>query len=105
MSHLAEAIAFIRVSHRSLDHLEVAFEEQSLLRIGLAALDAVLYRDRLGICRAVEAPASLSGREVKKSHHRCDKFCSTRSLGVRRYTETSQTTPNADVRCCKSAGR
>jgi len=41
MSHLAEAIAFIRVSHRSLDHLEVAFKEQSLLRIGLAALDAV----------------------------------------------------------------
>jgi hypothetical protein len=41
MAHLADAIAFIRVSHRSLDHLEVAFEEQSLLRIGLAALDAV----------------------------------------------------------------
>lgn len=41
MGHLADAIAFIRVSHRSLDHLEVAFEEQSLLRMGLAALDAV----------------------------------------------------------------
>ena len=41
MAHLADAIAFIRVSHRSLDHLEVAFEEQSLLRMGLAALDAV----------------------------------------------------------------
>lgn len=40
-AHLADAIAFIRVSHRSLDHLEVAFEEQSLLRMGLAALDAV----------------------------------------------------------------
>jgi hypothetical protein len=33
--------AFIRVSQRSLDHLEVAFEEESLLRKGLAALDAV----------------------------------------------------------------
>jgi hypothetical protein len=41
MAHLADAIAFIRVSYRSLDHLEVAFEEQSLLRMGLAALDAV----------------------------------------------------------------
>jgi len=41
MGHLADAIAFIRVSHRSLDHLEVAFEEASLLRTGLAALDEV----------------------------------------------------------------
>jgi hypothetical protein len=41
MAHLADAIAFVRVSHRSLDHLEVAFEEVSLLRMGLAALDAV----------------------------------------------------------------
>ena len=41
MGHLADAIAFVRVSHRSLDHLEVAFEEVSLLRMGLAALDAV----------------------------------------------------------------
>ena len=41
MGHLADAIAFIRVSHRSLDHLEVAFEEVSLLQLGLAALDAV----------------------------------------------------------------
>ena len=41
MAHLADAIVFIRVSHRSLDHLDVAFEEQSLLRMGLADLDAV----------------------------------------------------------------
>ena len=41
MAHLADAIAFIRVSQRSLDHLEVAFEEQSLLRMGPAGLDAV----------------------------------------------------------------
>ena len=41
MAHLADAIAFIRVSHRSLDHLDLAFEEQSLLRKGLAALDEV----------------------------------------------------------------
>lgn len=41
MAHLADAIALIRVSQRSLDHLEVAAEEQVLLRMGLAALDAV----------------------------------------------------------------
>jgi hypothetical protein len=40
-AHLADAIAFIRVSQRSLNHLEVAFEEESLLRMGLAALDGV----------------------------------------------------------------
>jgi hypothetical protein len=41
MAHLADAIAFIRVSQRSLNHLEDAFEEESLLRMGLAALDGV----------------------------------------------------------------
>lgn len=41
MAHLAKAIAFIRVSQRSLDHLDVVLEEESLLRRGLAALDAV----------------------------------------------------------------
>jgi hypothetical protein len=41
MGHLADAIAFVRVSHRSLEYLEVAFEEVSPLRMGLAALDAV----------------------------------------------------------------
>lgn len=41
MAHLADAIALIRVSQRSLNHLEIAAEEQVLLRMGLAALDAV----------------------------------------------------------------
>ena len=41
MAHLADAIAFVRVSQRSLSHLEVAYDEESLLRKGLAALDAV----------------------------------------------------------------
>lgn len=41
MAHLADAIAFIRVSYRSLDHLEVAYDEESFLRKALAALDAV----------------------------------------------------------------
>jgi hypothetical protein len=30
MAHLADAIAFIRVSHRSLDQLDVAFEGESV---------------------------------------------------------------------------
>ncbi len=43
MAHLADAIAFIRVSQRSLNHLEVAYEEESLLRMGLAALDTLIH--------------------------------------------------------------
>ena len=41
MAHLADAIAFVRVSQRSLSHLEVAYDEESFLRKGLACLDAV----------------------------------------------------------------
>lgn len=41
MAHLADAIAFVRVSQRSLSHLDVAYDEDSFLRKGLAALDAV----------------------------------------------------------------
>ena len=41
MSHLADAIAFVRVSQRSLSNLDVAYEEESFLRKGLASLDAV----------------------------------------------------------------
>ena len=68
MGHLADAIAFIRVSHRSLDHLDVAFEEQSLLRMGLAALDAVYTEiDLASIALSKHSP--LSARRRKKSHH------------------------------------
>src|SRR5690348_16319041 len=41
LGRFADAITLIRVSHRSLDALEVAFEEEFVLRRGLAALDAV----------------------------------------------------------------
>ncbi len=41
MAHLADAIAFMCVSHRSLNHPEVAYDAESFLRKGLAALDAV----------------------------------------------------------------
>ena len=41
MAHLADAIAFVRISQRSLSHLDVVYDEDSFLRKGLAALDAV----------------------------------------------------------------
>ena len=41
LGRFADAITLIRVSHRSLGALEVAFEEEFVLRRGLAALDAV----------------------------------------------------------------
>ena len=41
LGRFADAITLIRVSHRSLDALEVAFEEGFVLRRGLAALDVV----------------------------------------------------------------
>ena len=67
MAHLADAIAFIRVSHRSLDHLDVAFEEQSLLRMGLAALDAVYTEiDLASIALSQQPPPEH--HETKKSH-------------------------------------
>jgi hypothetical protein len=68
MAHLADAIAFIRVSYRSLDHLDVAFEEQSLLRMGLAALDAVYTEIDLASIALSKQPHP-ERHETKKSHH------------------------------------
>lgn len=56
MSHLADAIAFIRVSHRSLDHLEVAFEAVATAN-GACRFGCGLYRDRLGIHCALKERA------------------------------------------------
>ena len=67
MAHLADAIAFIRVSHRSLDHLEVAFEEVSLLRMGLAALDAVYTEIDLASIALSMQPSERG--ETNRSHH------------------------------------
>lgn len=65
MGHLADAIAFIRVSHRSLDHLDVAFEERSLLRMGLAALDAVYTEiDLASIALSKQPPSERHGTKV-----------------------------------------
>ena len=41
LGRFADAITLIRVSHRSLEALEVALEEEFVLRRGLAALDTV----------------------------------------------------------------
>ena len=41
MAHLADAIAFVRVSQRSLNQLDVAYDEVCFLRKGLTPLDAV----------------------------------------------------------------
>ena len=41
LGRFADAITLTRVSHRSLDALEVAFEEEFVLRKGLVALDTV----------------------------------------------------------------
>jgi hypothetical protein len=66
MAHLADAIAFIRVSQRSLDHLEVAFEEQSLLRMGLAALDAVYTEiDLASIALSKQPPPDARRRKSR----------------------------------------
>ena len=56
MAHLADAIALIRVSQRSLDHLEVAAEEQCLLRMGLAAMDAAYPEIDMATIRLTKRP-------------------------------------------------
>ncbi|HEX8755101.1 MAG TPA: hypothetical protein VF745_02085 [Steroidobacteraceae bacterium] len=56
MAHLADAIALIRVSQRSLDHLEVAAEEQCLLRMGLAAMDAAYTEIDMATIRLTKRP-------------------------------------------------
>lgn len=60
MAHLADAIALIRLSQRSLDHREIAGEEQCLLRMGLAALDAVYTEiDLEAVALARRAPPGM----------------------------------------------
>jgi hypothetical protein len=59
LGRFADAITLIRVSHRSLDALEVAFEEEFVLRRGLAALDAVYNELDLAIV-AVHTRTSLA---------------------------------------------
>ena len=57
MVHLDRAIAFVRVSQRSLHDLDLAYDEESLLRMGLAALDAVYTEiDMASIAISKQAP-------------------------------------------------
>lgn len=100
MGHLADVIVFIRVSERSLDHLEVAPEEQSLLRMGLPLWMRFIRRSTSHPSR------SSSVRPLErddKSRTTGATIYPTRCERVRRCIETSLTTPNADVRCCKSS--
>ncbi len=60
MAHLADAIAFVRVSQRSLSHLEVAYEEESFLRKRLAALDVAYTEiDFASIALVKNSPPSV----------------------------------------------
>lgn len=59
LGRFADAITLIRVSHRSLDALEVAFEEEFVLRRGLAALDAV-YNELDLVIVAIHTCTSLT---------------------------------------------
>jgi len=57
MVHLGRAIVFIRVSQRSLHDLDLAYDEESLLRMGIAALDAVYTEiDMASIAISKQAP-------------------------------------------------
>jgi len=61
LGRFANAITLIRVSHRSLDALEVAFEEEFVLRRGLAALDAVYNELDLAIVAIHARPPRTTG--------------------------------------------
>ena len=63
LGRFADAITLIRVSHRSLDALEVAFEEEFVLRRGLSALDAVYNELDLAIVAIhTRTPRSKGGQ-------------------------------------------
>jgi hypothetical protein len=71
LGRFADAITLIRVSHRSLDALEVAFEEEFVLRRGLAALDAVY--NELDLAIVLPAPRSslpLGGLKIGEATDR-----------------------------------
>lgn len=65
LGRFADAITLIRVSHRSLDALEVAFEEEFVLQRGLAALDAVYNELDLAIV-AIHTRTPLTKGEQRR---------------------------------------
>lgn len=67
LGRFADAITLIRVSHRSLDAPEVAFEEEFVLRRGLAALDAVYNELDLAIVDIHTRPPRIKGGQRRPS--------------------------------------
>ena len=67
LGRFADAITLIRVSHRSLDALQVAFEEEFVLRRGLAALDAVYNELDLAIVAIHMRPPRTKGGQRRPS--------------------------------------
>ena len=67
LGRFADAITLIRVSHRSLDALEVAFEEEFVLRRGLVALDAVYNELDLAIVAIHTRPTRTKGGQRRLS--------------------------------------
>jgi hypothetical protein len=67
LGRFADAITLIRVSRRSLDALEVAFEEEFVLRRGLAALDAVYNELDLAIVAIHTRPPLAEGVQRRSS--------------------------------------
>src|SRR5512146_325163 len=67
LGRFADAITLIRVSHRSLDALEVAFDEEFVLRRGLAALDAVYNELDLAIVAIHARTPRITGGQRRPS--------------------------------------
>jgi hypothetical protein len=67
LGRFADAITLIRVSHRSLDALEIAFEEEFVLRRGLAALDAVYNELDLAIVAIHTCTSGTKGVQRRAS--------------------------------------
>jgi hypothetical protein len=65
LGRFADAITLIRVSHRSLDAL--AFEEEFVLRRGLAALDAVYNELDLAIVAVHTRTSRIKGVQRRAS--------------------------------------
>ena len=70
LGRFADAITLIRVSYRSLDALEVAFEEGFVLRRGLAALDAVYNELVLAIVAIHTRTLRTTGAKRRSSQTR-----------------------------------
>ena len=87
LGRFADAITLIRVSHRSLDALEVAFEEGFVLRRGLAALDAAYNELDLAIVAIQTRTPRITGDQGPPPATRRGHPLGYRSETLRRYPE------------------